>query len=179
MQTPDRHLLDEQIARMDQLIGYQLQRAVASSPHRLQQKILLRPVADKLIATFSKVYFDKQLHFHIDIAADCECRADESDLLEVLGNLLDNACKACRQHVAINASDSGRWLLIAIEDDGPGIPEAQRSSILHRGQRADTYQPGQGIGLAVVIDILDSYGAELDIGTGAWGGARFGMRWPR
>ncbi len=178
-EIPDRVLLDEQIARMDQLIGYQLQRAVASSPHRLQQKILLRPLADKLIATFSKVYFDKQPQFHTVIAADCECRADEADLLEVLGNLLDNACKACRQHININASDSGRWLLIVIEDDGPGIPAAKRADILQRGQRADTYQPGQGIGLAVIIDILDSYAAELDIGSGTLGGARFSIRWPR
>lgn len=177
--TPDNTLLKEQIARMDQLIGYQLQRAVASSPHRLQQKFLLRPLIDKLIATFAKVHFDKQPQFRVAIDSSCECRGDEADLLEVLGNLLDNACKACRQHIAISASYSERWLLIVIEDDGAGIPEHLRTSILQRGQRADTYQPGQGIGLAVVIDILDSYAAELDIGSGALGGARFSMRWPR
>ncbi len=177
--TPDRALLEEQIARMDQLIGYQLQRAVASSPHRLQQKVALRPLVDKLVATFGKVYFDKQPQFAIEVTADCECRADTGDLLEVLGNLLDNACKACRHSIRVSASDSGRWLLIVIEDDGPGIPEARRAGILQRGQRADTYQPGQGIGLAVVIDILDSYAAELDIGASPLGGARFSMRWPR
>ena len=175
----DRALLDEQIARMDQLIGYQLQRAVASSPHRLQQKVLLRPIVDKLIATFAKVYFDKQPQFRLQVDAECECRADEADLLEVLGNLLDNACKACTQHIAIGAHFSERWLLIVIEDDGAGIPEHARAGILQRGQRADTYQPGQGIGLAVVIDILDSYSAELDIGSSVLGGARFSMRWPR
>ncbi len=179
MQTPDAALLEEQIARMDQLIGYQLQRAVASSPHRLQQKIALRPLVEKLVATFAKVYFDKQPQFRLDIPSACECRADEADLLEVLGNLLDNACKACRQQIRISAADSERWLLIVIEDDGPGIPEAARSGILQRGQRADTYQPGQGIGLAVVVDIIDSYAAELDIGSSALGGARFSMRWPR
>ncbi len=178
-QIPDRALLEEQVARMDQLIGYQLQRAVVSSPHRLQQKILLRPLVDKLVATFSKVYFEKHLQIHVAITADCECRADESDLFEVLGNLLDNACKACRRQININASENERWLLIVIEDDGPGIPEAQRAGILQRGERADTYQPGQGIGLAVVTDILDSYAAEFDIGTSHLGGARFSMRWPR
>lgn len=175
----DRELFEEQIARMDQLIGYQLQRAVASSPHRLQQKIELRSLIEKLIATFSKVYFDKHPNFEVTIAHPLECRADEGDLLEVLGNLLDNACKACKQRIKIDASDNGRWLLLVIEDDGPGIPEERRTAILQRGQRADTYQPGQGIGLAVVIDILDSYGAELDIGSSVLGGARFSMRWPR
>jgi two-component system, OmpR family, sensor histidine kinase PhoQ len=176
--NPDRALLDEQVQRMDQLVSYQLQRAVLSSPHNLQQRLLLRPLVDKLINTFAKVYFEKNLRFDTAIDAACECRGDEADLLELLGNLLDNACKACRQHIRIAAEDGERWLLIAIEDDGPGIAESQRTSILQRGQRSDSYAPGQGIGLAVAVDILDSYGAELDIGNSALGGARFGIRWP-
>lgn len=176
--APERELLDEQIGRMDQLIGYQLQRAVASGPHHLQQRVLLRPLVTKLINTFSKVYFDKQPQFNIAIAADCLCRGDESDLLEVLGNLLDNACKACRSRIDISAEAGERWLLISVEDDGPGVPPDQRERIQQRGQRADSYQPGQGIGLAVAVDILDSYGAELDIGASRLGGARFTIRWP-
>lgn len=177
-QAPDRALLDEQIARMDQLIGYQLQRAVTSGPHRLQQRVPLRPLVDKLVSGFGKVYFDKQVQFDIDVPADCLCRGEEGDVLEVLGNLLDNACKACRRRVAVSAAPNQRWLLINLEDDGPGVPEDQRELIRQRGRRADSYQPGQGIGLAVAVDILDSYGAELDIGTSALGGARFSIRWP-
>jgi two-component system sensor histidine kinase PhoQ len=176
--APERALLDEQIARMDQLIGYQLQRAVSSGPHQLQQRVPLLPLVHKLLNTFSKVYFDKQPQFSVAIAADCLCRGEESDLLEVLGNLLDNACKACRRRIGISAMPSQRWLLIAIEDDGPGVPPDQRENIQQRGRRADSYQPGQGIGLAVAVDILDSYGAELDIGISALGGARFSIRWP-
>lgn len=178
-QPPERALLDEQIGRMDQLIGYQLQRAVTGGSHTLQQRVPLRPLVDKLVASFGKVYFDRQLQFSVMIAADCACRGDESDLLEVLGNLLDNACKACRQRVRIGAARSERWLLIEVEDDGPGVPEHARERIRRRGQRADSYQPGQGIGLAVAVDILDSYAAELDIGAStALGGARFSIRWP-
>jgi len=176
--TPDRTLLDEQIQRMDQLISYQLQRAVLSSPHNLQQRLLLKPLVDKLVSTFAKVYFEKNPGFTVAIAEDCECRGDEADLLELLGNLLDNACKACKRSISIVANNSERWLLIAIEDDGPGIAEDRRAAILQRGQRADSYAPGQGIGLAVAVDILDSYGAELDIGQSALGGARFSIRWP-
>jgi two-component system sensor histidine kinase PhoQ len=176
--APDRALLDEQIQRMDQLVSYQLQRAVLGSPHNLQQSLLLKPLVDKLISTFAKVYFEKNLQFGVSIAANCECRGDEADLLELLGNLLDNACKACRHRIDIAAHASERWLLIAIEDDGPGIAEHQRTAILQRGQRADSYAPGQGIGLAVAVDILSSYGAELDIGTSPLGGARFSIRWP-
>ena len=176
--VPERALLDEQIGRMDQLIGYQLQRAVASGPHNLQQRVLLAPLVAKLINSFSKVYFDKQPQFSVQVAADCPCRGDESDLLEVLGNLLDNACKACRKKISVGATAGERWLLINVEDDGPGVPADQRERIQQRGQRADSYQPGQGIGLAVAVDILESYGAELDIGASELGGARFTIRWP-
>ena len=178
-QQPDRALLDEQVARMDQLIGYQLQRAVSSGARRLGERIALQPIADKLMATFAKVYFDKGVEIALSVAADCRVRGDEADLYEVLGNLMDNACKACAKRVQLTATPGQRWLVLAIEDDGPGIAADRRSAILQRGQRADTYAPGQGIGLAVAVDILDSYGAELDIGdSAALGGARFTIRWP-
>jgi two-component system sensor histidine kinase PhoQ len=177
-EPPDRALLDEQIGRMDQLIGYQLQRAVTFGAHQLgQQQLRLLPLIEKLVASFEKVYFDKQLQFRIDIDPTYECRGDEGDLMEVLGNLLDNACKACRRQVAVSARSGERRLQISIEDDGPGIEPAQRRRILERGQRSDSYQPGQGIGLAVAVDILDSYGAELDIDHSQLGGARFTVRW--
>ncbi len=176
--VPERALMDEQIHRMDQLIGYQLQRAVSSGPHKLQQRIQVLPLANKLINTFSKVYFDKKPRLTVTIDAACYCRGEESDLLEVLGNLLDNACKACRSEVSISALQNERWLLLEIADDGAGVPENQRERILQRGQRADSYRPGQGIGLAVAVDILDSYGAELDIADSPLGGARFSVRWP-
>ena len=177
---PDRALLDEQIGRMDQLIGYQLQRAVASGAQPLGQQLLpLRPLVQKLLGSFEKVYFDKKIRFDIQIDPAYECRADEGDLMEVLGNLIDNACKACRQHVAVNARSGERRLLISIEDDGSGVEPTQRRRILERGQRSDSYEPGQGIGLAVAVDILDSYGAELDIDHSQLGGARFTVRWPR
>ncbi len=176
---PDRALLDEQVARMDQLIGYQLQRAVTSGARRLGRRTELRPIADKLAATFAKVHFDKGVDIALQIADDCHVRGDEADLFEVLGNLMDNACKACRRQVRLGATPGERWQVLVVEDDGPGIATDHRSAILQRGQRADTYAPGQGIGLAVAIDILDSYGAELDIGeSSALGGARFTIRWP-
>jgi len=175
----ERAQIEEQITRMDQLIVYQLQRAVASGTHRIGQKsIALKPIADKLVASFAKVYFDKKVQLSVDIDARCACRADEGDIFEVLGNLLDNACKACKSLVAIHAEPGERWLLITVEDDGAGIAPEARSQILLRGQRADSYEPGQGIGLAVAVDILDSYGAELDIGSATLGGARFTIRWP-
>jgi two-component system sensor histidine kinase PhoQ len=175
----DRGQIEEQIGRMDQLIGYQLQRAVAAGNHRVgQPSIHIRPIVEKMVATFAKVYFDKQVQLAVDIDARCACRADEGDIYEVLGNLIDNACKACVKHVSVHAQQSEHWLLISVEDDGPGIPEQARAQIVLRGQRADSYQPGQGIGLAVAVDILDSYGAELDIGAAALGGARFTIRWP-
>ncbi|MDX9873295.1 MAG: ATP-binding protein [Spongiibacteraceae bacterium] len=174
----DNALLREQVSRMDQLINYQLQRAVASHSRQLGTATPLRPVVDKLIATFGKVYYDKRIQMTVEVAPALRCRADEADLFELLGNLLDNACKACDHRVAVGATLTDSWLLLIIDDDGPGIDEQQRDRLLGRGERADSYEPGQGIGLAVVMDIIDSYGAELDIGLSRWHGARFTVRWP-
>lgn len=174
----DNELLREQINRMDQLIGYQLQRAVASHSRQLGAAEPLRPIVDKLAASFGKVYYDKRIQMTVEVSPQLRCRADEADLFEVLGNLLDNACKACDRRVAIGATLTDSWLLLTIDDDGAGIDAAQRDRLLKRGERADSYEPGQGIGLAVVMDIVDSYGAELDIGTSRWRGARFTLRWP-
>lgn len=177
-QQPDTQLMEEQIERMDQLIGYQLQRAVASDARRFGRRVALRPVAEKLAATFAKVYFDKGVQLTLRIAEESEVQGDEPDLYEVLGNLMDNACKACRSRVEVSAVPGERWLVLNVEDDGPGVPDDAREAILQRGQRADSYAPGQGIGLAVAMEIIDSCGAELDIGRSGLGGARFTLRWP-
>jgi two-component system sensor histidine kinase PhoQ len=101
---------------------------------------------------------------------------DEGDLLEILGNLADNACKWCRRRVVMRAypadHDGRTELIVEVEDDGPGIPIEQAPLLLGRGQRADPTVAGHGIGLAVVRDLVeDVYYGRLDIGRGALGGA--------
>ena len=111
---------------------------------------------------------------------------DENDLLEILGNLLENAFKFCQQRVRIGgyvqpADNNGREsgsLVLVIEDDGAGLADDQREQVLQRGVRADCLSPGQGIGLAVVLDLVESYDGKLVINTSAMGGALFRLILP-
>jgi two-component system sensor histidine kinase PhoQ len=169
-------LVREQAGRMDQIVSYQLQRA-AGSAHRLLQLVPVLPVAQRLRASLLKVYADRSLDIELAIEPACRFRGDERDLMEVLGNLMDNACKYGRSRVRVVAVE-GEQLAISVEDDGPGIPPERRSAILQRGMRADLQREGQGIGLAVAADIVARYGGELAIAAGELGGARIDLRVP-
>ena len=100
------------------------------------------------------------------------------DVLELAGNLLDNACKWCKRRVAITVEPSSGpqglrgGMRLAVDDDGPGIPEEAAEALLERGTRLDEATPGHGIGLAIVRDIAKSYGGTLTIGRSSLGGAK-------
>ena len=169
--------LSEQVTRMNQVVTYQLQRAVSSQQQGLNQRIDVEQVVQRLVAALQKVYRDKQV--------DCQTSVnnsmfvgDEQDLLELLGNLLENAFKYCHRQVRLEARTEQQQLVISISDDGAGIPIDQQERILQRGQRLDTTQPGQGIGLAVSADIIASYGGQLHIERSSLGGAAFILTLP-
>jgi two-component system, OmpR family, sensor histidine kinase PhoQ len=108
---------------------------------------------------------------------------DRGDFTELLGNLVDNACKWCRSRVRVTVlvdpQAGGRERLsLAVEDDGPGISEENRARVLQRGVRADESVPGHGLGLAMVHDTVDLYGGTLNIDASELGGARFLLRLP-
>ena len=171
-----KKLINEQTLRMDDIVAYQLKRAMAASPANLARKVSLHPLVERITGALEKVYRDKALQLENDMHPDLVVGGDESDFYEVLGNVLDNACKHCRQQVRIHdeiaADADGSQLMITVEDDGAGIPESLREEVLSRGIRADTSMPGQGIGLSVVKDILQSYGGDILLEDSALGGAR-------
>jgi two-component system sensor histidine kinase PhoQ len=166
-----------QIQRMNESVEYHLQRAAASGRIALRAPVSVAPAARKIADSLAKVYRDKHLDLQVDVAPDARFYGDEGDLLEVLGNLADNACKWAERRVAIRASrdalgGAGERLLLTVDDDGPGVPAALRSTIADRGARADPSTPGHGIGLAVVRDIVEEvYQGELTIGRATLGGA--------
>lgn len=102
--------------------------------------------------------------------------------MEVMGNLLDNACKYCLEFVEVSARVTDNELHIIVEDDGPGIPHNKREVVFDRGQRADTLRPGQGVGLSVAREIVDQYEGKIETGESLLGGARmeviFGRQQP-
>lgn len=163
--------LREQLGRMRQIVDYQLKRAAAAGGRRLSAPLPVRPPVEKLCAALAKVYHDKNINYQIDLPPQHGWRMDEGDLMEVLGNLLDNASKWCRGTVRISvANDVARGGLL-IEDDGPGFP-AQAEGLLRRGVRADNQVEGQGIGLAVVAEILQAYEGEIQLERSVLGGAQ-------
>lgn len=173
--------IETQVARMDQIVSYQLQRAASPTVSLITRPVPLEPLVQKLMRSMTKVYQDKKLNYQLEIEKDCQFNGDERDLLEVLGNLLDNAFKACRSRVRLTAGATitqPHRLIISIEDDGAGVPSAMQQEILKRGVRADSSHPGQGIGLAVAREIIDSYGGRLSIDRSDLGGARFSIELP-
>ena len=146
------------------------QRATIKSPRYLSPSISVRQFVVRITQTLHKLFDSKQLSFDINVDDSFTVRMDESDLLEVLGNLLENACKYGASNVSV-AQEKGRTSL-AIEDDGPGWPEGDLSSLSQRGVRADTQTKGQGIGLAASEQIMRSYGGRLELSRSSGGGAR-------
>lgn len=171
-----RQILGDQLERMNRTVDYQLQRAAAAGRIALSAPLPVAPLARRVMDSLAKVYADRALQFTCDVTAATVFYGDEGDLLEILGNLADNACKWCRQQVVMRAyptdHDGRAELMVEVEDDGPGIPAEQAPLLLHRGQRADPSVAGHGIGLAVVRDLVEEvYYGRLDISRSSLGGA--------
>lgn len=180
----DEAELNEQVRRMDQIIRYQLQRAVteARSGPVLGQRSSLNQALTRLSSALGKAFLadDKVLDLPEDVTDSWQIAMDNNDLLEVLGNLLENGFKYSRSVISVSVEEdeeNGCWV-VNVDDDGPGIPAENRQQVLTRGKRLDTLQPGQGIGLSIVNDILASYDVTLTIDDSPLGGARFRMALP-
>jgi two-component system sensor histidine kinase PhoQ len=178
--------LGTEVERMNDIVGYQLQRAAAWGGGATlgRAPVPVARVVGQLAGALQKVYADKRVELTAEVDAGTQFYGDEGDLMEIAGNLLDNAFKWCRARVRVHAApleDGDRrraGLLFAVEDDGPGIDEQDRSRVLERGVRADERVPGYGIGLAVVHDVVQLHGGELLIAHSPLGGARVELRLP-
>jgi two-component system sensor histidine kinase PhoQ len=170
--------IEQQVDQMDRIIGYHLQRAAASGRSTLTTPVELGPAVQRIVAALQKVYSDKAFQIIVDVDSDMRFRGDEGDLTEMLGNLLDNACKWCRNKVRISASSDEGHLRICVEDDGPGISDADAARVFMRGARTDETVPGHGIGLAVVREIVEAYGGKASIGKSALGGTKVELHFP-
>ena len=169
-------VLQQQIERMSQQIGYQLQRASLRRSGLVRHSVRLGPLLDTLCAALDKVYRDKQVSVQRDFAAEQHLPMERGALLELLGNLLENSYRLCLGRIRVSVTRQGRVLELRVDDDGPGVPADQRERILRRGERLDAQHPGQGIGTAVVKDIIESYGGELLLDASDLGGACFRVR---
>ncbi|MGB3620493.1 hypothetical protein FT643_01720 [Ketobacter sp. MCCC 1A13808] len=166
----------QQIERMDEIVNYQLRRAISAVPNRSAQGAVLLSVYHKMATVLGKVYAEKAIEFEQDIRPGLRLPWDEADSLEVLGNLMDNACKFGASRVKVRGWIANGALWITVDDDGPGIAKADRNLVLRRGARKDEQVAGQGIGLAIVTDIVENSEGDLSIEASEAGGARFLIR---
>ncbi len=164
----------EQATNINNIISYQLNKAKSSANQAWHIGISIDDVASKLIRTLAKIY--QQSYVDIDYRAEPKLmfKGEEADLHEMLGNLLDNACKAAKSQVCLSVEQTDAVLRFIIEDDGDGLTEQQRQNVFERGIRADTYHQGHGIGLAIVQDLVKTYQGELTVSQSEqFGGAKF------
>lgn len=138
----------EQISRISQQIGYYLHRASMRGSGVLLSRELhpVAPLLDNLISALNKVYQRKGVNISMDISPEISFVGEQNDFVEVMGNVLDNACKYCTEFVEISARQTDDHLHIFVEDDGPCIPHSKRSPVFDRGQRADTLRPDKAWG---------------------------------
>ena len=173
----------EQVRRMDEIVAYQLSRAATAGHKTFAAGIGIERCAEEIVRSLEKVHSDKQVLCEFEIDPEARFYGEQGDLMELLGNLLENAFKWSQHRVLLTAHRVGpigarrRGLEIVVEDDGPGIPEDQVERMLERGQRGDERVQGHGIGLAIVRDIVNAYRGELVVGRSAvFGGASFALR---
>lgn len=166
--------VNKTIQQMNSIIEYQLQRAATASPSSHIQYLKLYPIAHSLIKTMKKIYQDKQITFKLDIDSEIQFKIDQGDFMEVVGNVLDNACKWCQNQVNISIIRTENklieQLIIVVTDNGRGIAPDMMSHISERGVRADQLTPGHGVGLAIVKDLVDVYKGKIDFSSSASGG---------
>ncbi len=177
--------VSEQADIMGKQISHHLERArLAAGVAAIGAVTEVKPVVESLARTMTKVYRDRDLL--IDVAAeDLKFRGERQDLEEMVGNLVDNACKWADAKVAIEIVPEQRpdpsaraFFRVFVDDDGPGLTPAQCEEVLKRGRRLDETKPGSGLGLSIVADLARLYGGKLTLGTGPAGGLRCDLLLP-
>ncbi|MEW6478454.1 MAG: sensor histidine kinase [Pseudomonadota bacterium] len=171
----------EQVQAARRQVDWHLARARVAATHRLPgQRTPIAPVLTGLLRVMQKVHADRAIRWDATDIDPALCFAGEAqDLQEMLGNLLDNAGRAARQVVRVEARRlDDRLLVIDVSDDGPGIADAQREAVLQRGIRLDESTPGSGLGLAIVDDLAQLYDGRVTLGTSSLGGLQASLSLP-
>jgi len=165
--------IDNAVDRMDTIVEYQLQRASSIHPSPHIHFLVLAPVVTVLVESMKKIYQEKNISFKINLVPNIQLKIDEGDFMEVLGNLLDNACKWCKDSIELtiitNTENNKHYIQLIISDNGPGIHPEMIEEISKRGIRADELTPGHGVGLAIVKDVLSVYQARIKFNSSSKG----------
>lgn len=167
--------MQQQITRMNTIVEYQLQRAATAGSASIGKSVNVRSVIERIVESLQKVYRDKSIKLKVTVDEKLVFKGDEGDLMEILGNLLDNAFKWTNKNIEVVAVEQDNKLTLHVMDDGPGIKAEDVGTILQRGTRADQSIEGHGIGLSIVRNIVDAYQGELIVEKSELGGAEISI----
>ena len=163
----------EQASTMTDLINHHLSRArTVAAGAVLGARTDVASVVDELRRTLDRVFADRSIVITVDGEADLVFLGERQDLQEMIGNLMDNACKWARSRVRVTLARDGDRLGLRVEDDGPGLAPEKRARVFDRGRRLDEAVPGDGLGLAIVRDVAELYGGAVSLGESPLGGLR-------
>jgi signal transduction histidine kinase len=175
----------EQTDIMRDQVARQLERArLAARSTVVGTLIDVSPIVTALARTMEKIHRDRDIAIALDVPTQARFRGEQQDLEEMVGNLVDNACKWAQSRVAVevvaaNAVGDGKSRVhIIVDDDGPGLSPAQREQVARRGRRLDETKPGSGLGLSIVVELASLYGGVLTLGTAPIGGLRAELALP-
>jgi signal transduction histidine kinase len=188
LKTPLSVMLAEAEGRGDQLaevvrrqseamrgqVEHHLRRArAAARAQGLGERTPVAEVLDEMAVMLERVFQSKGVEIDWRAPDDLHFLGERQDLQEILGNLIENACKWCDRRVRVSAGGTGLgWMVAVIEDDGPGVPADRLETMLKRGERMDESAPGSGLGLAIVDDLARAYGGRLVLGASDLGGLK-------
>jgi two-component system sensor histidine kinase PhoQ len=182
--TSGAEQVNAQVDRMSAIVEHQLRKAATSGGASVgRHAVEVLPLVQDLRSALLKVHGQKDFALELAVSADVLFVGDRDDLREALGNLMDNAAKWCRSRVRVSARlqegvGAGQRLRVVVEDDGPGVPGPDRDRVLERGARADEQTPGHGLGLAMVRDMAELYGGQMELRESVLGGACVELRLP-
>jgi signal transduction histidine kinase len=170
----------QQVERMRRSVEVQLAHArAAGSGATLGAHASVLTSAMSLARALNGLYASRGIEIDVRAREEDVARCQPNDLDEILGNLLDNACKWASSRVVVSSSSEDGGVRILVDDDGPGIPADMRQAVLRRGVRADEAAPGSGLGLAIAADLIEIYGGSIALDVAPAGGLRVDLRLPR
>ncbi|HUO12697.1 MAG TPA: sensor histidine kinase [Caulobacteraceae bacterium] len=173
-------VVSRQADLMRQQVDHHLRRArAAARPQGGGERTEVGPVLEELALTLERIFRDKGVEIDWRAPDGLFFHGERQDLLELAGNVMENACKWCRSRVRAEASAIGAKLQLVIDDDGPGVSAEDRDEMLRRGARLDESAPGSGLGLSIVDELARAYGGALHMQRGPLGGLRVVLELPR
>ena len=178
--SPDLDAARAEASALERLVHHHLARArvaaLAAAPGPGPSPLA---IAEDVARALRRLFDGRGVVIEVTGDSAARVRVDPQDLAEMLGNLMENACKWARRNVVVSVAVAGKAVLVAVGDDGPGLPESGQENVLGRGVRLDERMPGSGLGLAIVADLAALHGGGLEIGRGAGGGLVATLRLPR